>query len=420
MTPRDSRSRASDLVITGAGLVTALGADVASTWRALLAGESGVSRISSFDVSGFLTQIAGEIPLASAYTSPLFGRATTTRKEHFAFRALEEALAGAGLDRAALDDGRTGLFTGCESSGSHELSLHAAYDEHGETDEVAARHHRDLFARKPDAVLRALRELVPSAVIRCNYAMACAAGAVAVLEALRWLRRGVITRAVVVAADTPINPGNLHGFGQLGALSAQNEAPARASRPFDALRSGFVLAEGAGALVLETAESAAARGARPLGRLAGGGITNNQAHITNTPRSGEHAARAMQLALDDAGLTAAEIDYINAHGTSTDVGDIGETAAIRRVFAAPPPVSSTKSMTGHLVAAAGLVEVIVALMAVREQRLPPTINQDEPDPDCPLDYVPNAARAHRVSHAMSNSFGFGGSNVSLIVGKAAS
>jgi 3-oxoacyl-[acyl-carrier-protein] synthase II len=414
------------IAITGAGLVTALGADVDTTWRALLAGHSGIRRITSFDARGLATQIAGELELAAdgpGAPDSLLGRPAHTRREQVAFRALAEALRAAGLARSALSGTRTGLFTGCENTPVVDYGLFAAYDalaaDATACDALAARHHRDLMPRKPDAILRALAALVPGAIVRSNFAMACAAGAVAASEALRWLRRGVIDRAIVIAADTPIDPGNVYGFGQLGALSAHNEHPTRASRPFDAQRSGFVLAEGAGALVLEARELARARGAAPLGWLTGAGMSNNQSHITNTPRSGEHAARAMQAALDDAGLTAADIGYINAHGTSTDVGDAGETAAIQRVFAAPPPVSSTKSMTGHLVAAAGIIEAIVTALAVRDGWLPPTINQDEADPECPLDYVANRARAAQLAHAMTNSFGFGGTNVSLVISKDA-
>jgi 3-oxoacyl-[acyl-carrier-protein] synthase II len=408
------------VVVAGMGLVTPLGLDLASTWQGLLLGRSGIRAIDAFDASGLGAQIAGGVGAGPQYHSRLLRRSTRTKREHFAMRALDEALASAELAEEDLARNPLGVFTGCEPENSNDFSIFAEYElcNRDARDAVADRHRRILAARQPDVVGRAILERTPSARMFFNYVMACAAGAAAIHEALRWLRRGTIERALVLAVDTPINVGAVHGFEELGALSTHNEAPERACRPFDRNRDGFVLAEGAGAIVLETVELAASRTHRGHGHLLGGGMTNNQYQITRTPPRGEHAARAMRLALADAGLEPAQIGYINAHGTSTDVGDAGEVAAIRSVFETPPPTSSTKSMTGHMVTASGIVEMIIALMAVRDGQLPPTINQENPDPACELDCIPNVARAAAVRYALSNCFGFGGTNVSLVVGGA--
>jgi 3-oxoacyl-[acyl-carrier-protein] synthase II len=399
------------------GLVTPLGIDVPTTWVSLLQGRSGIRPITAFDASGLGARIAGGVIAGHEYASRILGRRTRTRREHFAFRALDEALESAELTDRALAQNSTGVFTGCERENTNDFTLIAGLERSAFADPgMAHLHRRSLCDRQPDAVGREIVQRVRLTKLCFNYTMACAAGAAAVHEALRWLRRGVIDRAVVLAVDTPINVGAVHGFEELGALSLNNDAPERACRPFDRDRDGFVLAEGAGALILETGEAGRARGHRPIGWLLGGGMTNNQYHITKTPPLGEHAARAMRRALDDAGLQPEEIDYINAHGTSTDVGDAGEVAAIRSVFRDPPPTSSTKSMTGHMVAASGVVELAVTLLAMRAGKLPPTINHENSDPACALDCVPNVARAAPIRNALSNSFGFGGTNVSLVIG----
>lgn len=413
---------ARDVFVTGMGMVTPNGLDLSSTWRSLLRGTSGVTRIRAFDPSPFPTQIAGQVPITvDDYESRLLGRPSRNRKEHFALRALDEALCSAGLSPTDLRGERTGLFTASEQAPRADFSMLASYAtvSASEFEELRRKHHRDLIERQPDSLACALRaEAISDLRLVFNYAMACAAGAVAVHEAARWIRRGVIDRAIVIAIDTPVHVGSIIGFGLLDALSTYNDEPAKASRPFDARRDGFVLAEGAGALILEAPRFALARGAKVLGRLMGIGMSNNEAHITNTPPSGERAASAIESAVADAGLRPEQIGYINAHGTSTNVGDISESAAIQRVFAQPPPVSSTKSMTGHLIAAAGLVEAIITLQAMRHGQLPPTINYEQPDPECPLDYVPNVARVCPVQYGLSNSFGFGGTNVALVFGKA--
>lgn len=410
------RAATGDVVIAAMGAVTPLGLDLPTTWQALLAGKSGVQPIRAFDASGLSVRIAGGVAAEPSYVSALLQRPTRTKREQIAFRALDEAIASAALDQGQLSEGRLGIFTGCERENTNDLGIYAAYEDRSrDPGEVRCEHRRSLCARQPDTIARGILQRVTNAHLFFNYTMACAAGAAAIAEAVRWLRRGVIDRAIVLAADTPINIGAVHGFEELGALSTNNDAPEQASRPFDRNRDGFVLAEGAGALILETAEFARASEREPKGWVVGVGMTNNQYHITKTPPGGENAAHAMRTALRDAGLRPDQIGYINAHGTSTDVGDSGEVAAIRTVFSDPPPTSSTKSMTGHMVTASGIVELIIALMASRKGRLPPTINQEALDPSCQLDCIPNVARDKPVEFALSNSFGFGGTNVCLIV-----
>ena len=410
---------AGSVVVTGMGLVTPIGSDVSQTWTALIAGRSGIGNIAAFDASGLGVRIAGEVRDDEPYDSVLLGRKTRSRREAFALRAVDEALRSAELTSTSLSETPLGLFSGCERENINDFGVFASYKREGQRAPVTAHRHRgQLFARQPDSVARQIFAELPSARLCCNYTMACAAGAVAAYQALRWLRSGVIQRAVVFAADTPINVGAVHGFEELGALSTLNDEPARACRPFDQHRDGFVLAEGAAAVVFEHEASAVRRGHRGLGRLVGAGMTNNQASITTTPASGEHAARAIRIALADAGIEPSDVGYINGHGTSTDTGDAGEAAAILSVFEPPPPTSSTKSMTGHMVAASGVTELIITLLAVREGVLPPTINHSAPDPEWALDCVPNTARPAEVRHALSNSFGFGGTNVSLIVSGA--
>ena len=420
MHPSSARDRS--VAIAGFGVVTPLGVDVETTWAQLKAGCSGVGTISKFDARGFQVQIAGEVrSLTGRYHSTFLDDDALTSKEEIVWRALDEAMDSAGLSKSKLDGYRVGVFSGCENEGTDQLGLFSAYDaavSDATRDAVAFQHDLDLVARRADAIARRVAGRLHSPVVVANYAMACAAGAVAITQAVRWIRRGRIDCAIVIGADTPINSGTLHGFQLLDALSTQNENPAAASRPFDGERDGFVLAEGAAVLVLLAPHIRAGRNTH-FPRIIGVGMSNNRHHFTNTPRSGEQAALAMALALHDASLSPDDIDYINAHGTSTDVGDVGETSAIRRVFRRPPPVSSTKSMTGHLVAAAGAAELIFTCLAVTRGFLPPTINQTTADSDCDLDYIANQGRvAMDARRAMSNSFGFGGTNISIIVERA--
>lgn len=412
-------SRESDVVIAGYGMITPLGIGIEENWANLRAGRSGISEITKFDARGYQSRIAGEVtPSDDTYRSVFLDREPYGHKQGLAFRALDEALRVASIHRSELSNYRIGVFTGCEKETNDKLGIFKEYlDPSADQNEIAFRHDMDLAARYSDDIARAITSRLEQVVVVANYAMACASGAVAIAQAVRWIRRGRIDCALVVGADVPITSGTLLGFQLLGALSTQTAHPTKASRPFDAERDGFVLSEGAGVLVLLSSRQARRRDSL-LGRIVGIGMTNNRHHITNIPKSGVQAAIAMRRALTDARLSPQEINYINAHGTSTDVGDIAESNAIISVFEVPPPVSSTKSMTGHLVAASGTVELIITALAVTRGYLPPTINQTTRDSECPLDYIPNQGRAAAdAKYAMSNSFGFGGTNVSIIVGR---
>jgi 3-oxoacyl-[acyl-carrier-protein] synthase II len=403
--------------VDGVGVVTALGESVDGTWAGLAAGRSGVGRITRFDARGLAVRIAAEVHRADEpYVSAFLDRRTGTLKERFAFMALDSALHSSGMTLADLRSARVGVFTGCEKSTTDDVLLFSKYEDPETADEaVGYAHQASLAERFAGVVNETIVARIGSVVMSANYAMACSASAVAIAQAVRWLRRRRIDLALVVGTEAPVTSGVVHGFQLLDALSSQNDAPEQASRPFDTNRDGFVLAEGAGAVVLTRA---ADRASGQTTCITGVGMTNNGSHITKTPADGERAAMAMQLALRDAGLSPRDIGYINAHATSTDVGDIGETAAIRRAFEVPPPVSSTKSMTGHLVAAAGIVEFVITATALERSFLPPTINQVVPDPECTLDYIANAGRACTVQHAITNSFGFGGTNVSIVVSRS--
>ncbi len=423
---------ARDVYITGLGAVSPLGLSAEATWAQLCAGKSGVRHIQNVDVRGLDVQIGGEIDLpGNDELCAVLGRRIENRKLRFALRAFEEALLSAKLTPAELGSVRTGIFTGCEKAETEDLSFgtHACEQGgHGQGDQQAGQqieradaierlHQQHILTRCADCVARNVAVVVGEPLCTLNYAMACAASAVALSQAVRWLRRGAIDRAIVIGADAPITSGGIHGFQMLGALSTSNDQPEAASRPFDANRDGFVLAEGAGALILESAALVRERNAPRHGRIVGIGISNNCYNMTKTPRDGKAAARAMRAALADAGLTPEQVGYVNAHATSTDVGDLGETQAIRSALRPDVPVSATKSMTGHLVAAAGAFEAVITALALREQFLPPTINHQAPDPDCDLDCVPNVGRAAAIEYAMTNSFGFGGTNVSLLLGR---
>lgn len=404
------------IAIRGIGVATPLGLDAASTWSAVQRGRSGVGTIELFDASALGVRIAGEAPLPSTrYVSKALKRQARDRKEDLAMRVFDEAMASAGLEPGDLAESPFGIFCGSEKAVSEDLGIYEGYERSPlglDDPELALRHQLSIDQRSADAFCRELLGVLPPPTFYANYAQACAASAVAVVQAVRWLRRGLIRRAIVVGVDTPVNSASVIDFHLLGALSTRNDSPPEASRPFDARRDGFVLSEGAGALILE-----AVHGDTQYSAIRGVGMNNNQDHITKTPLLGSRCAAAMTAALADAGIMPAEIDYINAHGTSTDVGDVGETNGIRNVFATPPPVSSTKSMTGHLIAAAGIVELCLTQLAGQHGFLPPTTNQQETDPDCGLDYIPNSGRNAPVRYAMSNSFGFGGTNVAILVGR---
>ncbi|WP_374688376.1 beta-ketoacyl-ACP synthase II, partial [Promineifilum sp.] len=403
---------------TGLATLNPLGHDVAATWEAIRAGRSGIGPITLFDASDYETRIAGEVkgfdPVAR------FGRKEARRMARLtqlALAAAEDALADARLrDAPAALRQRTGVVVG---------SGMGALDPIAEAAETLA-------ARGPGRVSPFFVPMMladtPAAAISIAHGLtgpnlavysACATGNNAIGEAATIIRRGAADVMVAGGTEACILPLALAGFGVMGAISTRNDEPARASRPFDAGRNGFVVAEGAALLVLEEREHALARGATIHGELLGYGSSADAYHITMPGETGEGAAESMRAALRDAGLDPADIDYVNAHGTSTPLNDRAETAAIKRVFgerAYDLPVSSTKSMTGHLLGAAGALEAILCLMALRDGLLPPTINYEQPDPACDLDYVPNAARPAPLHAVMSNAFGLGGHNATIILG----
>jgi 3-oxoacyl-[acyl-carrier-protein] synthase II len=406
------------VVVTGMGAITPLGHDVASTWVGLRRGESGVGPITLFDASQLRTQIAAEVkdfdPVAR------FGRREARRYDRFiqfALVATGQAIADSGL---TFDNGvseRTGVVIGSGVGGIASI-LEAA-------EIYATRGPRRIspFLVPNMLTSSAAGQVAITFDIRGpNMAVvtACATGTSAIGEATEMIRRGWVDAMVAGGSEAGITGVALAAFNVMGAVSTDNENPTRASRPFDATRNGFVMGEGSGILVLERLEHALARDAHIYGEIAGYGSTSDAFHMAAPAKDGRGAAQAMQMALDNAGISPAQVDYINAHGTSTPLNDKTETLAIKTIFgeyAYRLPISSTKSMMGHLLGAGGAVEAIVCLKALNEGLLPPTINYQHPDPECDLDYVPNVARSAPIRTAMSNSFGFGGHNASIILQK---
>ncbi len=437
------RSGRRPVAITGLGAVTPLGLDVPSTWAGCRRGESGVRRISLFDASGFATRIAGEVPgfdpriHLSDESCPPRLRKYLDRKAAFALRAAHEALRQAGIRPGSVDPARFGVSVGTEAG---RPLLEEIATRFVETRAVrASRSSGDLpgplaavdlaealEALDPIALVREAANLPASLLARIHGAKganatvstACTSSAQSVGEAFDRIRRGEADVMLAGGCDALVEAFMVTGFGLLGALSTRNDEPARASRPFDLHRDGFVLAEGAGFVVLEALEHARARGAKALAELAGFGASCNAYRITDSPPDGRGAYLSMRFALADAGIDPAEVGYVNAHGTSTQQNDVSETNGLKRLFgdrATTVPVSSTKSMMGHLVAACGAVELVVCVRAMLDRVLPPTINLEAADPSCDLDYVPNVARPAGFDVAVTNAFGFGGSNGTLAI-----
>ncbi len=423
------------VVVTGIGCVTPLGVDVETMWRRLLAGESGVGYTTLFDASNFPTKISAEVrnwDLAEVGENPADWK-HQGRHTHFAVGAAKKAMADAGLDRNQLDPLRFGVYTGSGEgqqdfdrftqmmvaglSGGDDLDL-AKFIKKG----LETLHPIAELEQEPNMPAGHLASLFNAQGPNVNCLTACAASSQAVGEAVELIRRGEADVMLAGGTHTMIHPFGVTGFNLLTALSTRNDEPTKASRPFDRDRDGFVLGEGAGMVILEALERAQARGAKIYGEVVGYGSTADAFRITDAHPEGRGAIRCMQLALDDAGMTAEDVDYINAHGTSTTVNDKVETLSIKKVFgdqAYKIPISSTKSMMGHLIAAAGATELIICLLAIRDNAVPPTINYETPDPECDLDYIPNVARQHRCDVALSNSFGFGGQNISLLASRFA-
>ncbi|MDT7884037.1 MAG: beta-ketoacyl-ACP synthase II [Thermoflexus sp.] len=403
------------VVITGMGAITPLGNDVETFWRNVVAGRSGVGSITLFDASAMKTRIAAEVK--GFDPEAWFGRKEARRMDRyaqFALAATQQALQDARLDPAHVDRERVGVILGTGIGGIGALVQGV----------------ETLMTRGPDRISpfmvpMMLADTAPGLIAIAygfrgpNMAVvtACASGTNAIGEAMHLIRRGDADVVIAGGAEAAILPVAVAAFNVMGAISTRNEEPERASRPFDRTRDGFVMGEGAGILVLERLEHARARGARIYAEVVGYGTSADAYHITAPLENGEGAALAMRRALADAGLSPRDIDYINAHGTSTPLNDKSETQAIKAVFgeaAYDVPISSTKSMIGHLLGAAGAVEAIVCIRAITDGVIPPTINYEHPDPECDLDYVPNVARRRPVRTAMSNSFGFGGHNACVI------
>lgn len=404
------------VVITGMGAVTPLGLGVEALWSGVLAGRSAVGPITRFDASGLATRIAAEVK--DFDPGAHFDRKEARRMERFvqfALLAARQALADAGLEVGAATRTRTGVVVGTGIGGVGVLIEQAKVLETQGPRRVSP---FLIPMMLPD--MAAGQIAIDQGLEGPNMALisACASGANAIGEAAEMIRRGTADVMIAGGSESAILPVAIAGFNVMGAISTNNEAGPAANRPFDARRDGFVMGEGAGIVVLEALSHARARGARIHGELAGYGSSADAWHIVAPREDGAGAALAMRSALDSAGLTPADIDYVNAHGTGTALNDAIETRAIKEVFgaeAARVAVSSTKPVTGHLLGAAGAVEAIICLRALAEGVIPPTINYAEPDPACDLDYVPNEPRPTRLRVAMSNSFGFGGHNACLVL-----
>lgn len=415
------------VAITGVGLVTPVGNDVATTWSALLEGRSGGAPISIFDASGFPVQIAAEVKDFHDDVDDRKLLKFANRSHRFALAAAEQALRDAGIRPTAADATRWGCAVGAGMLKA-DFSDFSAIHRHSVVDDALdpARLLIDDRANDPLAFCRTtcisgLSLLVHRYGIQ-GYATsvhtACASGGQAIGTALKLIRRGATDHMLAGGFDSMISPIGLSGFCLLSALSPDNATPHRASRPFDATRNGFLLGEGAGFLVLEEWEAARRRGARIYAELAGDGNSLSSYRITDSPPDGDGPIQAMRQALADAGATVAEVDYLNAHGTSTPMNDRSESAATRAVFgaeAARVSVSSTKSTMGHLIAAAGAVEVAACALAIAKGEMPINANLTERDPECDLNLVTGAPRRQRIRVAMSNSFGFGGSNSCVVL-----
>jgi|TARA_B100000959_G_scaffold133403_1_gene139904 3-oxoacyl-[acyl-carrier-protein] synthase II len=403
------------VVVTGIGLVTPVGLNSESTWNSLVEGRSGIDYISLFDAEGYESRIAGEVDEFDATTA--LGRKEAKRLDRFsqfACVAAIEALEHANLNMEKEDADRVGVLIGSGVGGIITI-----------TDQ-----HKILLQKGPKRVSPFLVPMMLGDMASGQVSMmigakgpnfstvsACATGADSIGEALEMIRRGRADVVIAGGTEAAVCEIGVAGFNSCMALSTRNEDPQGASRPFDSDRDGFVLGEGAGLLVLESLEHAQQRGANILAEMSGYGASSDAHHVTQPHPEGEGAARAMKWAIEDAGITPDKVDYINAHGTSTPLNDKYETIAMKRMYgdhAYKLAISSTKSMTGHLLGAAGGIEAAFTVLTIKNGIVPPTINIDNPDPDCDLNYIPNTAKKQPVNVAMSNSLGFGGHNASLV------
>jgi len=408
------------VVVTGLGLVSPVGVGVEESWAALCAGKSGIGPITLFDASTFPTRIAGEVK--GFDPAQFMDRKEVRRNDrfiHFALAAAEMAMKDSGLDMSKEDADRVGCIVGAGMGG-----LGSIEDEHTTFMAKGVKKIGPFFI--PSLIIN----LAPGQ-ISIRYGMkgpnfspvsACATGNHSIGDAMLYIERGMADVMVTGGCEATITHLGIGGFCAARAMSERNDAPEKASRPFDKGRDGFVAGEGSGILILEEYEHARKRGARIYAELVGYGATADASHITSPAPEGEGGQRAMRMALRDAGISPEQIGYVNTHGTSTPQGDVAECQAINKVFGEHARnglmVSSTKSMTGHLLGAAGGLEAVVTVMALARGVLPPTINVEEQDPECQLDVIPNQARERRVEYAMSNSFGFGGTNAVVLFKRA--
>jgi len=406
------------VVITGLGLVTPLGIGVDETWTALCKGQSGISEITRFDASGFDTKIAGEVK--DFNPKDFLSKKEAKRTQRFIAYAIAASRMALEDSRLAIDrtnENRVGVLTGCGLGGLRLLEkTTVALQEKGPQRVTPFFIPMMIGNMAPGMISIYLGAKGPNSSI----STACASGTHAVGDAFKIIKRGSADAMITGGVESVITPTCIAGFNAMKALSTRNDEPERASRPFDRERDGFVVGEGCGIMVLETLEAALERGARIYAEICGYGMSGDGFHMAAPAPEGEGAARCMAAALSDAQMTGDEIDYINAHGTSTQLNDLYETKAIKSVFkkkASSIAVSSTKSMTGHLLGGAGGIETVFTALAISDSIIPPTINLDHPDEECDLDYVPNKARKMVVKSAMTNSFGFGGTNATLILKK---
>ncbi len=406
------------VVITGLGLITPLGIGVDDTWTALCKGQSGIAEITRFDASGFDTKIAGEVK--NFHPEDFLLKKEAKRTQTFIAYAVAASRMALEDSRLKIDDtnrNRIGVVTGCGLGGLNLLEQTTFTLQKKGPKRVTPFFIPMMIGNMaPGMISIYLGAKGPNSSI----ATACAAGTHAVGEAFHIIKRGGADAMITGGVESVITPTCIAGFNAMKALSVRNHEPEKASRPFDRDRDGFVVGEGCGILVLETLESALERGARIYAEICGYGMSGDGFHMAAPAPDGEGAARCMAAALDDAGIPYDRIDYINAHGTSTQLNDAYETKAIKSVFKEKAPfiaISSTKSMTGHLLGGAGGVETVFTALTISEGIIPPTINLDHPDEACDLDYVPNTARKTDVNTAMKNSFGFGGTNAALILNK---
>jgi 3-oxoacyl-[acyl-carrier-protein] synthase II len=404
------------VVVTGLGLVSPVGTGVGAGWEGILAGRSGARPITRFDATAFPVRFACTVP---DFDPARYFSAKDARKMdpfiHYGIAAADEAIADAGLDFAGMDTTRVGAVIGSGIGG-----LPGIEEGHGEYLRGGPRRISPFFVPANIINMVAGHVSIRHGLRGPNFAVvsACASATHSIGEAARVVAYGDVDVMLAGGAEMASSEMGIGGFAAARALSTRNDAPERASRPWDRDRDGFVLGDGAGVLVLEAYEHARARGARIYCELAGYGRSADAHHMTLPESAGDGARRCMLAALADAGVAAADVQYVNAHGTSTPAGDVAETLAIKAVFgphARRVAVSSTKSMTGHLLGAAGGVEAVYTVLALRDQVAPPTINLDRPDPQCDLDYVPHTARQMPIACALSNSFGFGGTNGTLVL-----